>query len=43
VITVIANCFLIAGVAFMIVLAVQTYRSRPGEASCVHRDPAAVR
>jgi Glycosyltransferase family 87 len=43
VITVIANCFLVAGVAFMIVLAVQTYRSRPGEARSGPPGPAAVR
>jgi hypothetical protein len=36
--TLIANCFLIAGVAFMIYLAVETYRSRPGEARVAASD-----
>jgi alpha-1,2-mannosyltransferase len=43
VITVLANSFLIAGVAFMIYLTAQTCRSRSGERRLRRREPAAAR
>jgi hypothetical protein len=43
VVTVIANCFLIAAVSFMIFLTVQTCRSRSGEARLGRRSPGCRR